>query len=255
MPSLLSPSTPETPTAPKVVINVIVVCGTVFLLAYSMVFNDPNDPLEHASTLDYIFAFEPLFSLLVIMGAVRGGWLDWTKEHYDRMKFPLSGVELLTFAGLFSGFCFIHQSTSPILPDESRVDWVTYAVIYLIALLGLVWSSQQDNTAGGMKRIWSAIWCALMLFVIGADMFLNVNIASASRTERMVFGYINSKYVTTSKNGNHSYHVYVTSPTDSNRIVSLSIDRLTWDRISKGDAIRLRHFRGGLGQDYWQYER
>ena len=94
-----------------------------------------------------------------------------------------------------------------------------------------------------------------MLLFIGADMFLNINMANASRTERMVLGYINSKYTTTSKNGNHSYHVYVTSPTDTNSIVSMPIDRLTWDRIGKGDAIKLRLFRGGLGQDYWQYER
>ena len=255
MPSLLPSSTSETPTACKVVINVIVVCGTFFLLAYSMVFNDPNDSLEHASTLDYIFALEPLFSLLVLMGAVKAGWLYWTKEHYDRMSFPLSGAELLTFAGLISGFCLFHQFTFPILPDTSSVNWAAYAVICLVALLGAVWTSQEGRASGGKKRIWASILYALMLFVIGAHMFLNINMASASRTERMVLGYINSKYTTTSKNGSHSYRVYVTSPMDSSSIVSLPIDHATWDRIRKGDAIKLRLFRGGLGQDYWQYER
>ena len=255
MPSFLSPSTSETPASRKAIINVIVVCGTFFVLTYSAVFNDPHFPLEQASALDHIFAVEPLFSFLAIMAAVRFRWLDWTKEHYDRMKFPLSGAELLTFVGFVSGLCFLYQFTFPILPDVSGVNWATYAVICVIALPGLVWTSRQDKAAGGKIRVWSAIWYALMMFAIGADMFLNINMASASRTERMVLGYIHSKYsVSGAKGISRNYYVDVTSPTNSNSIVSLSIDRATWDRTGKGDVIKLRFFRGGLGQDYWQYE-
>jgi hypothetical protein len=94
-----------------------------------------------------------------------------------------------------------------------------------------------------------------MMVAIGADMFLNINMASASRTERMVLGYIHSKYSTSSPKGtSRCYYVDVTSPTDSNSIVSLAIDRARWDRVRNGDVIKLRFFRGGLGQDYWQYE-
>ena len=254
MPSLLSPSTSEAPAASKAIINVIVVCGTFFVLAYSVVFNDPHFPLEQASALDYIFALEPLFALLAIMVGVRYRWLDWTKENYDRMKFPLSGAELLTFVGFISGFCFAHQFTFPILP-ASDVNWATYAVICVIALVGLVWTSQQDKAAGGKIRIWSAIWYALMMIAIGSEIFLTINMASASRTERMVLGYIHSKYSASSAKGiSRNYYVQVTSPMDSNSIVSVTIDHATWDRIGKGDAIKLRFFRGGLGQDYWQYE-
>ena len=254
MPSLL-PSTSETPPARKAVINVIVVCGTFFVLAYSIAFNDPNDPLERASALDYFFALEPLLALLVIMAGIRFGWLDWMKEQYDRMKFLLSGAELLTFVGFISGFCFAHQFTFPILPDASSVNLATYCFIGIIALVGLVWTSQQDKAAGGKIRIWSAIWYALMMVAIGADMFLNINMASASRTDRMVLGYIHSKYSTSSAKGiSRNYYVEVTSPTDSNSIVLVTIDHASWDRKREADAIKLRLYRGGLGQDYWQYE-
>jgi hypothetical protein len=229
------------------------VCGTFFVLAYSVVFNDPHFPLEQGSALDYIFALEPLFALLAIMVGVRNGWLDWTKEHYDRMKFPLSGAELLTFVGFISGLCFVHQFSLPILPDASGVNWAAYAVICFIALPGLVWTSQQDKATRGKISIWSAIWYALMMVAIGADMFLNLNMASASRTERMVLGHIHSKYSTSGAKGtSRYYYVHVTSPTDSNSSVSLAIDRASWDRVRNGDVIKLRFFRGGLGQDYWQ---
>ncbi len=255
MPSALSPSTSETPSARKAVVNVIVVCGTFFVLAYSVVFNDPHFPPEQASALDYIFALEPLLALLAIMVGVRNRWLDWTKEHYDRMKFPLSGAELLTFVGFISGFCFAHQFTFPILPDASSVNLATYCFIGIIALVGLVWTSRQDKAAGGKIRVWSAIWHALMMVAIGSEIFLNINMASASRTERMVLGYIHSKYSTSSAKGiSRNYYVQVTSPTDSNSIVSVTIDHASWDRKREGDVIRLRFFRGGLGQDYWQYE-
>jgi len=285
MPSLLSRSTSEIPAASKAIINVIVVCGTFFVLAYSVVFNDPNFPLEQGSVLDYTFALEPLLALLAIMVGVRNGWIEWTKEHYDRvhnrlsaptgvarfdglkealgevrrtralMKFPLSGAELLTFVGFISGFCFLHQFSFPILPDASGVNWAMYAAPSFFALVGLIWTSQQDKATGGKIRIWSAIWYALMMFAIGADMFLNINMASASRAERMVLANIHSKYSTTSSKGNtHIYYVHVTSPTDSNSIVSLAIDRASWDRVRNGDVIKLRLYRGGLGQDYWQYE-
>jgi len=248
-------------------------------------FNDPNFPLEQGSVLDYTFALEPLFALLAIMVGVKNGWIDWTKEHYDRvhnrssaptrvarfdglkealgkvrrnralMKFPFSGAELLTFVGFISGLCFLHQSSFQILPDASGVNWATYAASSFFALVGLIWTNQQDKATGGKIRIWSAIWYALMMFAIGADMFLNINMASASRTERMVLGYIHSKYsVSGAKGISRNYYVDVTSPTNSNSIVSLSIDRATWDRTGKGDVIKLRFFRGGLGQDYWQYE-
>jgi hypothetical protein len=255
MPSLLPPSTSEAPAASKAIINVIVVCGTFFVLTYFVVFNDPYVPLEQASALDYFFAPEPLFALLAIMAGVRYRWLDWTKEHYDRMKFPLSGAELLTFVGFISGFCFAHQLTFPILPDTSSVNLATYCFVGIIALVGLVWTSQQDKAALGKISIWSAIWYALMMVAIGADMFLNINMASASKTERMVLANVHSKYSTSSAKGiSRIYYVDVTSPTDSNSIVSLAIDHATWDRKSKGDAIKLRLYRGGLGQDYWQYE-
>jgi hypothetical protein len=240
----------------KAIINVLVVCGTFFALIYSTRFNDPTDPLVRASALDYFFALEPLLALLAIMAGVRYRWLDWTKEQYDRLKFPLSGAELLTFVGFVSGLCFIYQFTFPILPDASGVIWAAYATPSIFALVGLIWTSQQDKATGGKIRIWSAILYALMLVAIGADLFLNLNMASASRTERMALGYINSKYSAKSPKGIRlNYFIYVTSPADSNSIVSLAIDHATWDRIGKGDAIKFRLFRGGLGQDYWQYER
>jgi hypothetical protein len=255
MPSLLSPSTSEAPAARKAIINVIVVCGTFFVLAYSVVFNDPHIPLEQASVLDYFFSIEPFLSLLAIMAGVRYRWLDWTKEHYDRMKFPLSGAELLSFVGFVSCFCFAHQLSFPILPDASGVNWATYAFVCAIALPGLVWTSQQDKSVKGKVSIWSAIWYALMMVVIGAEMFLTINMASASRTERMVLANIHSKDFSTSAKGNtHIYYVHVTSPTDSNSIVSLAIDYQSWNRVRNGDVIMLRLYRGGLGQDYWQYE-
>ena len=251
-----------------------------------MLFNDPNFSLEQGSVLNYTFALEPLFSLLAIMVGVRNGWLDWTKEHYDRvhnrssaptrvarfhglkealykfrrnrtlMKFPFSGAELLTFVGFISVLCFLHQSSFGILPDASGVNWATYAAASFFALVGLIWTSQQDKSTGRMIRIWSEIWCALMMFAIGAGMFLNINMASASRTERMVLANIHSKdFSTSSKGSTHNYYVYVTSPTDSNSIISLAIDYQSWSRIGKGDLIKLRFYHGGLGQDYWQYER
>ena len=255
MPILLPPSTSEAPAASKAIINVIVVCGTFFVQTYFVVFNDPHFPLEKASALDYFFALEPLLALLAIMAGVRYRWLDWTKEQYDRMKFPLSGAELLTFVGFISGFCFVHQLTYPILPDASGVNWATYAFVCALALPGLVWTSQQDKSAKGKVSIWSAIWYALMMVAIGAEMFLNINMASASKTERMLLANVHSKYSTSGAKGiSRIYYVDVTSPTDSNSTVSLAIDYATWDRKGKGDAIKLRLFRGGLGQDYWQYE-
>jgi len=225
------------------------------VLAYSVVFNDPNFPLEQGSVLDYTFALEPLFALLAIMVGVRNGWIDWTKEHYDRMKFPLSGAELLTFVGFISGFCFAHQFTYPILPDASSVSLATYGFIGIIALVGLVWTSQQDKAAKGKVTIWAAIWYALMMIAIGAYLFLNLNMASASRTERMVLSHIHSKYSATGAKGiSRSYYVQVASPTDSTSIVSVTIDHASWDRKREGDAIKLRLYRGGLGKDYWQYE-
>jgi hypothetical protein len=249
-------------------------------------FNDPNFPLEQGSVLDYTFALEPLFALLAIMVGVRNRWIDWTKEHYDRvhnrssaptrvarfdgrkealdkvrrnlalMKFPFSGAELLTFVGFISVLCFLHQSSFQILPDASGVNWAMYAASSFFALVGLIWTSQQGKATGGKIRIWSAIWYALMMFAIGADMFLNINMASASRTERMVLANIHSKDFSTSSKGNtHKYYVYATSPTDSNSIVSVAIDYQSWNRIGKGDLIKLRFYHGGLGQDYWQYER
>jgi hypothetical protein len=254
MPSLLSPSASEAPAAAKAIINVVVVCGTFFVLTYFVVFNDPHAPLEKASALDYFFALEPLLALVAIMLGVRNGWLDWTKEQYDRMKFPLSGAELLTFVGFISGFCFAHQLTFPILP-ASDVNLATYGFIGIIALVGLFWTSQQDKSVKGKVSIWSAIWYALMMVAIGAEMFLTINMASASRTERMVLANVHSKYSTSSAKGiSRIYYVDVTSPTDSNSTVSLAIDYQSWNRKREGDAIKLRLFRGGLGQDYWQYE-
>jgi len=255
MPSALSPSTLEAPPARKAVINVVVVCGMFFAFGYSVVFNDPHFPLEQASALDYIYTLVPLLALLAIVAGVRYRWLDWTKEHYDRMKFPLSGAELLTFVGFISGFCFAQQLTFPMLPDASGVNLATYCFIGIIALVGLVWTSQQDKAAGGKVRIWSAIWYALMMVAIGSESFLNINMASASRTERMVLANFQSKYSTSSAKGiSRIYYVDVTSPTNSNSTVSLAIDYQSWDRIRNGERIKLRFYRGGLGQDYWQYE-
>ena len=90
--TLLSPLNSEIPPARKAVINVIVVCGMFFAVGYSIRFNDPDFPLEQASALDYVYALEPLLALIAIMAGVRFGWLDWTKENYDRLKFPLSGA-------------------------------------------------------------------------------------------------------------------------------------------------------------------
>jgi len=254
--TLLSPLNSEIPPARKAVINVIVVCGMFFAVGYSIRFNDPDFPLEQASSLDYMYALEPLLALLAIMAGVRFGWLDWTKENYDRLKFPLSGAELLTWVGLISGICFVYQFRFPILPDASAVNWATSSFIGIIALGGLVWTSQQEKATEGKIRIWSVIWYALTMLTIGSEISLNLNMAAASKTERLVFANIQSKYSTTGPKGiAHYYYVEVTSPTNSNGFASLPIDRASWDRVGKGSVIKLRFFRGGLGQHYWQYER
>lgn len=255
MPIWLSTSAPEASPTHKAVINASVVCGSFSVLGYFVVFSESNLFLGQASTLDYVLAFEPLFSLLVLMLGVRIGWVDWKKDHYDHMKFPLSGIELLTLVGFVSAFCLFQLLDLPILPVASGVSWTTYAFICSVAIPGLIWASRQDKAAWGKIRIWSAIWRALMMFVIAAEMFLILNMLSAERTERMVLGYIESKYSTTGSRGvGHYYHVDVTSPIYTNGIVSMTIDRANWAQIRKGDAIKLRLFRGGLRQDYWRYE-
>ena len=94
------------------------------------------------------------------------------------------------------------------------------------------------------------------MVAIGAEIFLNINMASASKTEMMVLANVHSKYSTSSAKGiSRIYYVDVTSPTDSKSIVSLAIDHATWDRKGKGDLIKLRFYHGGFGQNYWRYER
>lgn len=129
-------------------------------------------------------------------------------------------------------------------------------IIGIIALGGLLWTSQQEKATEGKIRIWSVIWYALTMLTIGSEISLNLNMAAASKTERLVFANIQSKYSTTGPKGiAHYYYVEVTSPTNSNGFASLPIDRASWDRVGKGSVIKLRFFRGGLGQHYWQYER
>jgi hypothetical protein len=255
MPILLPPLTPEASPAQKAVINVIVVCSTFFVLGYFVVFSEPDLFLEQATFLDYVVVMEPFLSLLAIVQGVRIGWLDWKKDQYDRMKFPLSGVELLTFVGFVSGFCLVQLLALPIHPVVGGVNWTAYAVICVIVLPGLIWTSQQDMIASGGTSIWSAILRALMLIAIAAEIFLSLNLLSAQKTDEMVLRYIQSKYSTTSARSiSHHYHVNVTSPTDPIDIVSLTIDHSSWERIREGDAVKFRLFRGGLQQDYWRYE-
>lgn len=255
MPILLFPSPPEATPAHKAVINAIVVCGAFFVLGHFFVIGESDLFPERPSTLHYGLALEPLAAMLVIVQGVRIGWLDWQKGQYDRMRFPLSGAELLTFLGFVSGFCLVQLFALPMLPVASGVRWTTYAFMAAFVLPGLIWTSLQDRAALGRLSFWPVLWRILMMVAIAASLFLSLNVVSAERTENSVLGYVYSKYSTTGPRGiGHYYHLNVTAPTIQSEISSLTIDYASWAQVRNGDSITLRYFRGGLRQDYWRYE-